>query len=286
MEGNCRVRWRVDPVRPPVASRSRACKDGDLSRYVDSHCHVDRFDDPPGVLAAATRAGVITVAVTDLPSHYRLLASQLSGARDVRVALGFHPLASAPNNAMELTLFSNQLDQTDYVGEIGLDFADQGYKTRREQIEIFERILGDNRIQQKVLTVHSRNAEKETIERLVMADVTAILHSYSGPLDQVEDALAAGFCFSFHPAMVHSREGESLLAVLPRERVLTETDGPWTLVADRPAEPRDVPAVVDDLARIWSIDPDDAQRLIINTMNHLHHAATSDPRPAASARHS
>jgi TatD DNase family protein len=238
------------------------------------------------VLAAATRAGVATIAVTDLPSHYRLLASQLSGAEDVWVALGFHPLASARNNAVELELFSNQLDRTDYVGEIGLDFADKCFNARREQIEILERILEDNRIQQKVLTVHSRNAEKETIERLAMAKVTAILHSYYGRLDQVENALAAGFFFSFHPAMVHSPEGQSLLAVLPRERVLTETDGPWTLVSDRPAEPRDVPTVVADLARIWKIDPDDAQRLIFETMSGLRHAATSDPRPASSARHS
>jgi TatD DNase family protein len=232
------------------------------------------------------RASVITIAVTSLPSHYESLATQLSAVRDVRVALGFHPLASARNKAMELALFAKQLDRTDYVGEIGLDFSAQGCETRPSQIEIFDRILDDDRIQRKVLTVHSRNAEKETIKRLAMAGVTAILHSYSGPLEQVEDALAAGFFFSVHPAMVHSHEGQRLLAVLPRERVLTETDGPWTLISGRPAEPRDIPAVVAELARIWSIDPDDAQRLIFKTMSSLHHAATSDPRPAGPASQS
>jgi TatD DNase family protein len=187
---------------------------------------------------------------------------------------------------MELALFASQLDRTDYVGEIGLDFSDQGRESRRGQIEILEQILSDDRIRRKVLTVHSRNAEKETIERLAMSGVTAILHSYSGPLEPVEDALAAGFFFSVHPAMVHSQEGRRLLAVLPRERVLTETDGPWTSISGRPAEPRDVPAVVGELARIWSVDPDDAQRLILETMSALHHAATADPQPAGLARQS
>jgi TatD DNase family protein len=272
--------------RDRIASRPRPCDDRGLSRYVDTHCHLDRFDDPPGVLAAATRAGVITIVVTDLPSHYQLLATQLSATSDVHVALGFHPLASAQNTAVELALFSSQLDRTDYVGEIGLDFSDRGWETRRGQMEILEQILDEDRIRRKVLTVHSRNAEKETIELLAMSGVTAILHSYSGPLEPVEDALAAGFFFSFHPAMVHSQAGRRLLAVLPRERVLTETDGPWTTISGRPAEPRDVPAVVGELARIWNVDPDDAQSLIFETMSALHQAATADPHPTGSARQS
>jgi TatD DNase family protein len=245
-----------------------------VSLYIDTHCHIDGFDDPSSVLAAAAHASVVTVAVTMLPSHYQILAAQLRSTDHVRVALGFHPLAPAHNMAVELALFSRQLDGTDYVGEIGLDFSDQGRKTRREQIDVFEQILSDNRIQRKVLTVHSRNAEKETVERLAMAGVTAILHWYSGPLEPVEHALAAGFFFSVNPAMLHSPECRRLLAVLPCERVLTETDGPATRISGRPAEPRDIPAVVSELARIWSLDPGDAQRLIFETMGTLYHAAT------------
>jgi TatD DNase family protein len=289
MEANFQARShasRSRSARPRVAPSFRPCDDGGLGRYVDSHCHVDRFEDPEGVLATASSAGVITIAVTDVPSHYRLLAAQLSAAKDVRVALGFHPLASAPDRAMELGLFSSQLDQTDYVGEIGLDFSDRGWETRRNQIEILEQILDDDRIRQKVLTVHSRKAEKETIELLAKSRVTAILHSYSGLLGPVEDALAAGFFFSVHPAMVNSQEGRRLLAILPRERVLTETDGPWTPTSGRPAEPRDVPALVGELANIWGVDPDDAQKLVLESMRALHQAATADPQPAGLARQS
>src|SRR5207247_990882 len=100
-----------------------------------------------------------------------------------------------------------------------------------------ERILSDKRVRGKVLSVHSRGAERETILRLAEAGVMAILHGYTGPLELVDSALAAGLYFSVHPAMLTNPHGPSLLDALPRDRVLTETDGPWTPFSGRPAEP-------------------------------------------------
>ena len=83
------------------------------------------------------------------------------------------------------------------------------------------------------------------------AGVTAILHWYSGPLKHIEAALAAGLWFSVNLAMLRSRNGQRIVAALPRERVLTETDGPYLKLGAEPAEPRDIPAVVRGLGRAW-----------------------------------
>ena len=45
------------------------------------------------------------------------------------------------------------------------------------------------------VTVHSRDAERQTIERLASASARAILHSYTGPLAAAEDALATGLSY-------------------------------------------------------------------------------------------
>ncbi len=44
--------------------------------------------------------------------------------------------------------------------------------------------------------------------------------------------------------MVRSENGGRIIVALPRERVVTETNAPYTKVRGRPSEPRDVPTVV------------------------------------------
>jgi TatD DNase family protein len=47
--------------------------------------------------------------------------------------------------------------------------------------------------------------------------------------------------------------GRSLVAAMPRERVLTETDGPFCRIAGRPAIPADVELVERGLAGMWRV---------------------------------
>jgi TatD DNase family protein len=230
-------------------------------------CHLDRFNDPSAVLDAAAHARVITVVVTELPSRFQLLQTQLRGRERVRVALGFHPLAIPRDIAYELALFRSLLERTDYVGEVGLDHSQPGRESVRRQRDVFERILGMPDSCKKVLTVHSRRAEKETIDLLIAAKATAILHWYSGPLGLMDRALAGGLYFSANPAMLSRRNGRRIIEALPRERVVTETDAPYTKVDNRPAEPRDISIVVDDLAGVWGITPDEARDSIFSTMS-------------------
>jgi TatD related DNase len=49
------------------------------------------------------------------------------------------------------------------------------------QREVFERIMALPEIGEKLLTVHSRGAEKETIELLAATGATAVLRWHSGP---------------------------------------------------------------------------------------------------------
>jgi TatD DNase family protein len=248
---------------------------GRLSLFVDSHCHLDRFAEPTRVLADAERADVVTVAVTELPSRFQLLKTQFRERDRLRIALGFHPLAQARDVSHELALFRRLLERTDYVGEIGLDRSAQGKDSAQRQRDVFDRILELPGIATKVLTVHSRRAEAETIDLLIDAGATAILHWYSGPLGPLERALAGGLYFSVNGAMLRSRSGQRIVTALPRERVVTETDAPYTKMGSRPAEPRDVPQVVAGLADAWGLTPTEARDSIYAVMTDVHRKATS-----------
>lgn len=234
--------------------------------YIDTHCHIDQYRAPQEILKSAEAADIVTVAVTELPSSFQRLALRLGSRRLVRVALGLHPLRAGTATPMELALFSELLDQTDYVGEVGLDGSKAGRASLRAQVKVFERLLQQPRLKSKVLTVHSRGAELETIERLSQAGVTAILHWYSGALKHIDTAVAAGLWFSVNPAMLRSQNGQRIVAALPRDRVVTETDGPYAKLGGRACEPKDIPSVVTGLARVWREEPDRARERVFENM--------------------
>lgn len=234
-------------------------------KYFDTHCHIDRYDAPLQVLQAAEKASVTTVIVTELPSAFQRLSLQLGRRKSVRVALGLHPLRAGNASPLEMALFTRHLDRTDYVGEIGLDRSRHGRDSFKKQVKVFEHLLDQPRIKNKVLTVHTRGAEQEAIERLAQAGTTAIIHWYSGALKHIDTALQAGLWFSVNPAMLRSENGKRIVAALPPERVVTETDGPHTKVNGRVSEPRDIPSVVSGLASAWNqTEPQVAERVLAN----------------------
>lgn len=249
-----------------------------MSLYIDTHCHLDLFRDPHKTLDDAPQT--VVVLATELPSQYRLLAVRYRGDKRVRVALGLHPLRAATASALELSQLTRQLANTDYVGEVGLDFSRHGTDTKAEQLKVFDRLLAQSALRHKVVTVHSRGAEAVAIERLKAADVVAILHWYTGPARLVSEALDAGLYFSINPAMLQTEKGRTLIAALPHDRVLTESDGPFAKIRGHQAGPTDMATLVSSVARIWGMQPDEARDQIYDNMTRLYAATVGiDPGP-------
>jgi TatD DNase family protein len=187
------------------------------------------------------------------------------GPRDEREL----PCARRGASALELSLFQRLRPRTDFVGEVGLDFSREGQASHRRQIQVFEALLAHSAIRSKVLTVHSRRAEAETIDRLAQAQVPAILHWYSGALKHIERALDAGMCFSVNAAMMRSPTGLRVLAAVPMERILVESDGPYVRAIGRRVGPEDVSGVVSLLGERWGMTSAEAGLRIAQTLETL-----------------
>jgi TatD DNase family protein len=251
-----------------------------MSLYVDSHCHLDLFRNPRQALADAQQT--VVVVATELPSQYRLLAVKFRGNQQVRVALGLHPLRAGTASALEISQFVRQLPNTEYVGEVGLDFSAHGRDTKAEQLAVFDRFLAQPAVHHKVITVHSRGAEAAVIERLHAAGVLAILHWYTGPARLVAEALATGLYFSINPAMLRTEKGRALIAELPQDRALTESDGPFAKTHGHQAGPADIAPLVSEIARIWDVEPEVARRQMYDNLARLYSATVgTDPQHRA-----
>lgn len=219
---------------------------------LDAHCHLDRYPDALAVAREAELEGIITIGVTNLPSHFALGHAYLRNFRRVRLALGLHPLLAA-SHTKELAGFRKFVDETSYVGEVGLDHSREGQASRAEQEKSFRQVLAILSGRRKFLTLHSRGAESQVLELLAEHGLEqAVFHWYSGPLAVLDRIVAAGHFFSVNPAMVSSPRGRAVVGRIPPDRLLTETDGPHVRVGSRPAKPSDVRLVIEHLSRAWA----------------------------------
>ena len=218
---------------------------------IDTHCHVDSFPDPFALAEQCEKANVFTIAVTNLPSHFAMAVKNLRQRKFVKPALGFHPLAVA-DNLHELPTFKSLLETVDFVGEIGLDYSSQGISSRDAQIDAFRTIADWLSKSPKFVTLHSRKSANDVLAILMERGVSdAVFHWYSDSAVILRKAIDAGFYFSINEAMLSSRSGRKVLNNVPRDQILTETDGPFTKSCDKLASPLNIGLIIDGIAEVW-----------------------------------
>lgn len=236
----------------------------------DTHCHVDAFTEPLRVLQEATAAGIGVVAVTEDPGHYRLLRTRLGNRPGVHVALGFHPMRVTSGSIREVDRFLRQLPQATWIGEIGLDFSRAGRTTRDHQLRVFDALLAEAQVRNRPVTVHSRGAHNEVVDRLRDAGANrVVLHWYTGSTAAAEKAIDGGFYFSINPAMFRSQRSEAVLSRLPRNRVLLESDGPYATHHGLPIEPASLTRTSGELSRLWGCYPSEVEQIVSNNYSQL-----------------
>lgn len=200
---------------------------------IDTHCHYDMMPNPVDYINKAEIQGDIIIGMTNLPSHYRMGKGHIVGYKHIRLSLGFHPqLAETSQN--ELPLFDILVNSTSYIGEIGLDFS-SAYSTSKDiQIRSLRHILSKiSNNGHKLVSVHSRKAEKELFDLLVEYNIpNVIFHWYTGSISLIKDIVSSGYYFSINEAMTKSANGRKIISAIPKERILTESDAPYNKHCD------------------------------------------------------
>lgn len=218
---------------------------------IDTHCHVDLYETPLNVARDVEAKRIATISVTYLPSHFRLAQKHLHLHTCVRPALGLHPL-SASDHARELPLFTELSPSADFIGEIGLDFSSAGRESRSTQEASFAAVLGCIRDRPRFISIHSRGAEDVVLAHLRGVGLAnVVFHWFSGSRPQLVRVLDAGHLLSVNPAMIRAAKWNEFIRFVPREAILTESDGPFVKRDGRPALPTDMPLIIDWLAASW-----------------------------------
>ena len=128
----------------------------------------------------------------------------------------------------------------------------------------------------RILSIHSRNSAAQVIKCLSenLGCSTPILHWFSGSLRELNNAISLGCWFSVGPAMFSSSRGRDRIALMPIDRILLETDGPFTRDNGNIFEPIHTRSLISELAKIWELPIDDAIDQLRKNLNKIDLSAT------------
>ncbi|MFA0809451.1 Qat anti-phage system TatD family nuclease QatD [Microbulbifer epialgicus] len=233
------------------------------------HCHLDLYPEPFQVAEECRKRGTYVLSVTTTPKAWEGTCRLSQGNDRIRTALGLHPQI-AHQRSNELELFDALLPNVKYVGEIGLD-GGSGFKEHWDiQLKVFRHILRSvNQSGGRIMTIHSRASAAAVLDELKGIDGIPILHWFTGTKSQLKRAVDLGCWFSVGPAMLNTKRGGELISLMPKNRVLTETDGPFAKYSRNTLMPWECEIAVKQLAKCWGLSIEKAHATIYSNMKEI-----------------
>ena len=238
---------------------------------MDFHCHLDLYPDAKNVYAETLRKVDFTWLVTTSPRAYAATARVLQRHARVSISPGLHPEIAKDKQA-ELPLLLKQLQYSQLVGEVGLD----GSSRYRDYFDLQKRIFGAivqrcEELGGRGLSIHSRAAAMEVLQTLQAHSGfgLAVLHWFTDSPTILRKAVSQGCWFSVGPAMLKSANGRKLVAQMPRDRVVPESDGPFAKDKGAPIMPWEAMSVSSGVSAAWGISQTEAEVLLRSNSERL-----------------
>lgn len=238
---------------------------------IDTHCHLndlEAFPDPLQAIREAAEAGVERIIVVGIDEEWSQIAVQLADEHEeVFAVVGHHPTSVGSFKPTSLELYRSlwQHPKVVALGEMGLDFH---WKTTspEEQLAALNAQL-DLAIELSApVVLHCRSAYPELLDLLESRPCPPLLfHCFSGDREDARRALALGSYFGVDGPVTYKSANElrAILAELPLDALVLETDAPWLAPAPYRGQrnkPAWLPWIAEGLALATGVSPEEISR--------------------------
>ena len=168
-------------------------------------------------------------------SSFQNILKILSDYKCVYGTYGIHPHEARNHTFIKASNIIEKLKKSEKligIGETGLDFY-YNHSDKKDQIKCFEEHIEAAQITQLPLVVHTRNAEKETIDILkrkkVEKDFKILIHCFTGSKDFAFKLLDLNSYISASGVVTFkkSKDLANIFKEIPNEKILVETDSPY-----------------------------------------------------------
>lgn len=209
--------------------------------FVDSHCHLnfDEFSTEIDVIIQRAKDQKIQTLLTICTKENEVKALQKIAEEyeNIFCTVGIHPHEAEDTlKDISLMVLGEQLEKWTHhpkvvgIGEAGLDFYYE-HSPRKQQQDVFEVHIDAALKTHLPLSVHTREAEKETINLLKKSHgkATGVIHCFTGSQWLADEVLALGFYISVSGIVTFAKAEDlrQVIRTIPLERLLLETDAPF-----------------------------------------------------------
>jgi len=244
----------------------------------DTHCHLDfnKFDpDRSAVLERAARAGVERILIPGLTLTSSRAAVKLAESHPMLfAAVGIHPTETSNVERSTLEQLRNlaQHPKVGAIGEIGLDYYwdaaphDLQQRALQAQLDLAAELglpvvihlrekgdAPDGPCASDLLNILEKWGTGLRSRGEALAERPGVLHSFSGSLETARRAIGLGFYIGVTGPVTYRKDRQELIAALPLERLLIETDSPFLAPAPHRGkrnEPAFVALIADKIAAL------------------------------------
>ncbi|MBM5572993.1 MULTISPECIES: Qat anti-phage system TatD family nuclease QatD [Deefgea] len=231
---------------------------------MDFHCHLDLYPDAKQIYTEALKRTEFVWLVTTSPKAYAATSRVLPATQKIFISPGLHPeIADKKHGELEMLL--SQMNACTGVGEVGLDNSARYSQHFELQTHIFKSVVENAaRLGGRVLSIHSRAAASRVLDILDANPGfgTAVLHWFTDSPSLLRRAARSGCWFSVGPAMMESANGRKLAALMPLDRVVSESDGPFAKMRGINVMPWEALSVALRLAEVWNISKEETSAVL------------------------
>ena len=231
---------------------------------IDSHVnlHSPQFDvDREAVIARARAAGVkLMINISDKVSGFDAVRRVADGHDDIFLTVGTHPHEAKENPALDADKLCELaiLPKVVGIGETGLDFH-YDLSPRDIQAKVFRIHVAAARRTGLPLVVHTREADDAMSEILeeeyAAGPFKLLMHCYTSGAELARRAAALNAWFSVSGIATFKAADEvrRVIADLPADRIIVETDCPYLAPAPMRGHRNEPAFLVHVLAKLAEI---------------------------------
>ncbi len=248
--------------------------------WLDSHCHIfsEEYQDCFEEVVARAKANQVVQMLgicCTIEECERALAMERK--EEIDIAVGFHPSDIKHECNWSRLEELVQDPRIVAVGEIGLDYYWDKDNKLQQQEAFVRQIELANRVEKPII-VHSRDAMLDTIEILTKhpCHKKGIIHCYSGSVESAKILLKLGYTISFAGPVTFKKSvtPKEVAAMIPLDRILTETDCPYMTpepYRGKRNEPCYVPFTAKKICELKNLDEETFQKACLDNYKSLFH---------------
>jgi TatD DNase family protein len=227
---------------------------------IDVHAHLDfsQFDeDREKVIEKARKENIKIITSGMGPKSIKKTIAMIEKYDNLFATFGSLPEELNQDVIEEtINLIKKNRDKIVGIGEVGLDYYWMKDKSKRKvEIENFHKFIELANELSLPLVIHSRDAEQEVIRIIKEKDINALLHCFSGSVEQAENAVSFGCLISIPTNIIYSKQKQILAKKIPLESIVLESDAPFLSPIPKTRNvPVNIKLSVEKIAEIKNVD--------------------------------